>query len=119
MVFLCPGVFAGEKQHTRWLPLSRKGGFVGGSDLYIRDEWTKRHPIFDGLPCGGLMDYTFYREVIGSMAFSDQDPPDETAAGAIRAAVHPSGYASGCLSCFGRNALGSRDGPSPCTSFAP
>ncbi|MDQ1255854.1 MAG: beta-galactosidase, partial [Candidatus Hydrogenedentes bacterium] len=31
--------------------------------LYLKDEWTKRHPIFNGLPAGGLMDYAFYREL--------------------------------------------------------
>ncbi len=97
VVFLCSEVFADGEQPTRWLPLSGKGGFASGSDLYIRDEWTKQHPIFDGLPCGGLMDYTFYREIIGPLAFAGQDPPTEIAAGAIRAAIHPSGYASGCL----------------------
>ena len=69
VVFLCPEVFAEGNQPTRWLPLCGKGGLVAGSDLYIRDEWTKQHPIFAGLPCGGLMDYTFYREIIGPAAF--------------------------------------------------
>ena len=106
VVFLCPGVFAEGDQPTRWLPLAGKGGLVGGSDLYIRDEWTKRHPIFDGLPCGGLMDYTFYREIIGPTAFTGLDRPAEIVAGAIRASVHPSGYASGCLTSICRTGAG-------------
>lgn len=106
VVFLCPEVFAENNQPTRWLPLCTKGGLVAGSDLYIRDEWTKRHPIFDGLPCGGLMDYTFYREIIGPSAFTGQDGPTEIAAGAIRAAIHPSGYASGCLTSVNRTGAG-------------
>jgi hypothetical protein len=99
-------VFAEENQPTRWVPVCNKGGLVAGSDLYIRDEWTKKHPIFDGLPCGGLMDYTFYREIIGPSAFTGQDGPSEVAAGAIRAAIHPSGYASGCLASVNRTGAG-------------
>lgn len=106
VVFLCPEVFAEGNQPTRWIPLGCKGGLVAGSDLYIRDEWTKKHPIFDGLPSGGLMDYTFYREIIGPAAFTGQDTPAEIAAGAIRAAIHPSGYASGCLTSVYRAGAG-------------
>ena len=106
VVFLCPEVFAEGNQPARWLPLCTKGGLVAGSDLYIRDEWTKKHPIFDGLPCGGLMDYTFYRGVIGSAAFTGQDAPTEVAAGAIRASIHPSGYAAGCLTAVYRTGAG-------------
>jgi hypothetical protein len=105
VVFLCPEVFAEGNQPTRWLPLCGKGGLVSGSDLYIRDEWTKRHPIFAGLPCGGLMDYTFYREIIGPAAFSAQDIPTEVAAGALRP-VHGSEYAAGCLTSVYRTGAG-------------
>jgi hypothetical protein len=105
VVFLCPEVFAEGNQPTRWVPLCTKGGLVAGSDLYIRDEWAKRHPIFAGLPCGGLMDYTFYRQIIGPAAFTGQDTPTEVAAGAIRA-VHGSEYASGCLTAVYRTGAG-------------
>ena len=105
VVFLCPEVFVEGNQPTRWLPLCTKGGLVAGSDLYIRDEWTKRHPIFADLPCGGLMDYTFYRGIIGPAAFSGQDLPTEVAAGAIRA-VHGNEYASGCLTAVYRTGAG-------------
>ena len=49
-------------QPLGWLPLANKGTAspIRGW-LYLKDEWAKRHPIFDGLPSGGLMDYTFYR----------------------------------------------------------
>ena len=40
------------------------------------------HPIFDGLPAGGLMDYTFYREIIPDAAWVGQDVPAEVVAGA-------------------------------------
>ena len=106
VVFLCPEVFADGNQPTRWLPLCGKGGLVAGSDLYVRDEWTKKHPILAGLPCGGLMDYTFYREIIGPSAFTGQDTPTEIAAVAIRAAIHGSGYASGWLTSVYRTGAG-------------
>jgi hypothetical protein len=62
--------------------------------LYHKDEWTKRHPIFEGLPAGGLMDYAFYRELVPDHAFVGLDPPAEAVAGAIDASC---GYASGLL----------------------
>ncbi len=106
VVFLCHEVFAEGDQPTRWVPLVGKGGFAAGSDLYIRDEWAKRHPLFAGLPAGGLLDYTFYREIIPDRAFCNQDPPTEIAAAGIRAAIHPSGYASGCLAAVYRTGAG-------------
>jgi hypothetical protein len=62
--------------------------------LYLKDEWTKRHPIFDGLPSGGLMDYTYYREIIPDLVWLGQDPPAEAVAGAIKASQD---YASGLM----------------------
>ena len=64
-VFLCPAVFAKANNPVGWTPLVNKGQLVNVGDwLYPHDPWTKKHPIFDGLPCGNLMDYVFYREVI-------------------------------------------------------
>ena len=50
------------------------------------------HPVFDGLPAGGLMDYTFYREIIPDTVLAAQDPPAEAVAGAIKASQD---YSSG------------------------
>jgi len=95
VVFLCPAVFARGNEKTAWLPLARKGDFAElPSWLYHKDEWAKRHPIFAGLPAGGLMDYTFYRELIPQSAFTDLDPPAEAVAGGINASC---GYSSGLL----------------------
>ena len=94
-VFLSPDVFREGDDLTRWLPLANKGNLAFmRSWLYLKDEWAKRHPIFDGLPCGGMMDYTFYREIIPDAVWSGQDPPAEAVAGAINAAQ---GYSSGLL----------------------
>jgi len=94
VIFLCPEVFAGGDNPLAWLPLTNKGtpAAIGGW-LYLKDEWAKAHPIFDGLPTG-LMDYTFYREIIPDALWSGQDAPDEAVAGAIKASQ---GYASGLM----------------------
>jgi hypothetical protein len=104
VVYLCPEVFAEGDHPTHWLPLVIKGSFTGGGDLYNRDEWAKNHPVFDGLPTG-LLDYTYYREIIPFSAFTAQ-APTEIAAGAIRASIHPSGYASGFLTGVYRTGAG-------------
>ena len=98
VIFLSPQVFkkgndkAGD---VGWLPLANKGSLpsiVGW--LYLKDEWAKRHPILEGLPAGGLMDYTFYREIIPDTLFVGQEPPREAVAGAIKASQD---YSSGLL----------------------
>ncbi|MBU3665442.1 MAG: hypothetical protein FGM15_06140 [Chthoniobacterales bacterium] len=86
VVFLDPAVFANTagadtatlaEQYkvtqvvgTRWLPLARKGtvteaDWVGG--YYRGARWAKRHPIFDGLPGGGMMDARFYANIISPL----------------------------------------------------
>jgi hypothetical protein len=63
--------------------------------LYHKDEWSKRHPIFEGMPTGGLMDYTYYREIISDSAWVGQDVPDEIVAGATNTSID---YSAGlCL----------------------
>jgi len=95
VIFLCPEVFRKGDQATGWLPLRNKGTLGGISRwLYLTDDWAKTHPIFDGLPAGGLMDYTFYRELIPDQVWSGQDAPAEAVAGGINAAQ---GYQSGLL----------------------
>jgi hypothetical protein len=95
VVFLCPEVFAKPDQPGAWLPLARKGTIAPIYGwLYLKDEWAKQHPIFDGLPAGGLMDYDYYREIIPDLVFTGQDPPQEAVAGAIKASQD---YASGLM----------------------
>jgi len=88
VVFLSLDVFQKEGNPLGWLPLANKGSMGIVSEyffpqVYIRDEWAKRHPIFQGLPTG-LMDYVFYREIIPDCRYSGQDTPDEAVAGAFR-----------------------------------
>ncbi len=92
-VFLTPSTLAKKDNPVGWLPLARKGALAGlPSWLYHKDEWAKTHPLFEGLPAGGLMDYTFYRELIPDAAFAGIETPREAVAGAINAAC---GYSSG------------------------
>ena len=95
VVFLSPEVFAQGDRPTAWLPLARKGTVLPIHGwLYLKDEWAKRHPIFEGLPSGGLMDYAYYREIIPDAVWIGQDPPAEAVAGAIKASQD---YASGLM----------------------
>jgi len=96
-IFLSAAVFKKGEDALGWLPLANKGAPAGiGGWLYLKDEWAKKHPIFDGLPAGGLMDYTFYREIIPDALWSGQDPPAEAVAGAIKTSQD---YASGLMVC--------------------
>jgi hypothetical protein len=94
-IFLSPDVFKKGDDPLGWLPLANKGAptTIAGW-LYLKDEWAKNHPIFDGLPAGGMMDYTFYREIIPDAVWAGQQAPAEAVAGAIKASQD---YSSGLL----------------------
>jgi hypothetical protein len=95
VVFLSVESLKKDDQPLGQLPLANKGSaFPIQGWLYLKDEWAKEHPIFDGLPSGGLMDYTFYREIIPDLVLSGQDPPAEAVAGAIKASQD---YSSGLM----------------------
>ena len=102
-IFLSPEVFNQGKNKVKFLPLAKKGSLSTISSwLYLKDEWAKQHPIFDGLPAGGLMDHQFYRELIPGAAWVGQDPPKEAVAGSIKSSLD---YASGLM--VSVNAFGS------------
>jgi hypothetical protein len=95
VVFLSPAVFAKENRPTALSPLVNKGTLaVIPNWLYHKDEWCRQHPIFDGLPAGGLMDYTFYRELIPDIVWSGLDPPGKAVAAGINTSQ---GYSSGLM----------------------
>jgi len=95
VIFLSPDIFKKGDNPTGWVPLENKGSLaVIRSWVYLKDEWAKNHPIFDGLPSGELMDYTFYREIIPDIIWSGQDSPAEAVAGTIKASQD---YSSGLL----------------------
>jgi hypothetical protein len=95
VVFLSPNVFRRGDNPTGWLPLKNKGSLsklMGW--LYHKDEWAKTHPVFEGVPSGGLMDYAFYREIIPELVFAGQDAPDQAIAGANNTSFD---YSSGLM----------------------
>jgi hypothetical protein len=95
VVFLSPGVFRRGDRPVGWLPLKGKGSLQNQrSWVYLKDEWAKNHPIFEGLPAGGLMDSIFYRDLIPDLLWVGQEQPAEVVAGAINASQ---AYASGLL----------------------
>jgi hypothetical protein len=94
-ICLDPQVFGNGDDPVAWLPFESKGAIhsiVGW--LYLKDEWARHHPVFDGLPAGGLMDYDYYREVIPDRLYSPDDPPLEAVAGAIKSSQD---YSSGLM----------------------
>ena len=93
-VFLSPSVFAEGGRRTALVPLANQGSLVRlASSVYHKDEWAGKNPIFHGLPTG-LMDYTFYREIIPSLGWVGLDTPVEAVAGAIHASP---AYESGLM----------------------
>ena len=95
VVFLTTDTYARGNESCGWLPLKTKGSVSGIARwLYHSDEWCKRHPIFEGLPAGGVMDYGYYREIIPDVAFMGIEPAAEPVAGGINASW---GYQSGLM----------------------
>ncbi len=92
VVFLVPSVFKDGDNSTRWVPLKNKGSIGGISRwLYLADDWAKKHPIFDGLQSGALLDFTIYRELIPNEVWYSQEIPAEAVTGSICASL---GYSS-------------------------
>jgi len=70
----------------RWAPFptSAKPSIGDVPTWYFRaDYWAKVHPMFEGLPCGGILDYTFYREILNPRVVTGLQPPVEAVSGAL------------------------------------
>ena len=95
-VFLCPEIFKKGDDPVGWLPLepARRTEDPLWLALPQGRVGAKRHPIFDGLPAGGLLDYTYYHELIPDRVWAGQAPPAEAVAGANKTSQ---GYDSGLL----------------------
>jgi hypothetical protein len=98
-IFLSPAVFVLGDRPTALVPCASKGtisalDFCGG--YYRGDTFAPRHAVFAGLPSGGVLDYTVYRNVIpqGGWAWCGLDTPEDLLCGGIRAQF---GYQSGVL----------------------
>ncbi|MBX3258047.1 MAG: hypothetical protein KF862_28200 [Chitinophagaceae bacterium] len=75
VIFLNPAVLKRGNLSTGWLPLKEKGiiqpvDHVAG--YYRADRWSKQHPVFAGLPSGGMMDVKFYRNIIAVQALCQE-----------------------------------------------
>jgi len=101
VVFLSPFAFKGGTNSVHWLPLSKKGRLykVPWLSIYHNECVAKRHPIFDGMLGGGIMDWDYYGPLIPKYAFQGQDTPDETvvAVFGIGQMGAPGGYDSGIV----------------------
>jgi hypothetical protein len=86
------GAYTWNKEKYAWFPYGRTETIPGW--LYLKDEWLKKHPIFNGLPSGGLMDYTFYRDLIPDTFYAINESPEEAIAGAVKVSQN---YASGLM----------------------
>lgn len=92
-VFLDPNIFAAANNPGSLSPIGRKGTLIPlPNNVYHKDDWVKQHPIFAGLPAGGLLVQPCYRELASNLAWSRSDAPVEAVAGAIYAFT---GYKSG------------------------
>ena len=97
VVFLSPAVFARGDQPLGFLPLVTKGWLANINDVvggyYRGDTFAPKHPVFDGLPAGGVLDYTLYRNIItqGGLGLAGAPAPDDLIAAGIRAQM---GYGS-------------------------
>ena len=97
VVFLSPAVFARDDQPLGFLPLVTKGWLANMNDVvggyYRGDTFAPKHPVFDGLSAGGVLDYTLFRNIIpqGGLGIAGAPAPDDLIAAGIRAQM---GYAS-------------------------
>jgi hypothetical protein len=82
-----------------WLPLVNKGRCYSlHDDLYHKETVAKAHPVFEGLPNKGIMDWDYYGPVNALMLFDGQDPPADVAAAAFGTGLLvKGGYASGLV----------------------
>ena len=104
VIFLCPEVFRDGDDRTAKLPLEHRGQLRDvWVWLYHKDDWTKNHPYFEGLPRGGIMDHAFYRNLLTNQIWSDQSDPEEIVAGAMNTSF---AYESGLLTAVHRHGKG-------------
>jgi hypothetical protein len=68
-----------EPDPVGWLPLENKGKILEYPDwLYHKETVGKVHPIFEGLPAKGILDWDYYGQVVSHTLLIEQDTPGET-----------------------------------------
>jgi len=87
-VFLTPEMLTeGEDKTLVWGPFDagERPLCNHAQSWYFRcDHWAKKHALFDGLPSGGIMDYNFYRNILGGEVISNLRGPFEAVAGPLQ-----------------------------------
>ena len=99
-LFLDPKAFAREKDTMHWCPLPRKGACTSFFDwLYHKECVANRHPVFEGLPGPGIMDWDYYGPIIPREMFEGLDTPEEAIAAGFATGSfnYPDGYGAGLL----------------------
>jgi hypothetical protein len=86
-------------QPLRWLPIpsDARPQLAHTPDWFRADHWAKEHPVLAGLPCGGVVDYTFYRDILSAIVFRDLQSPLEAICGAIQTSGGSDDYRSDLL----------------------
>ncbi|MDO4585947.1 MAG: glycoside hydrolase family 2 TIM barrel-domain containing protein [Planctomycetia bacterium] len=86
VLFLSPHIFSDGSSSTAFLPFAEneRGKVIRmGQWLYHKDDWSKFHPYFNGLPTGEILDHIYYRQTLPEFTFSDLPIPDEAISGAF------------------------------------
>lgn len=99
-LFLDPRIFRQGDDTTHWLPLEKKGRVHDTTDsLYHKECVARRHPVFDGLPGPGILDWDYYGSLIPHIVFEGLDTPAETMAATFTTGhyAYASGYHCGLL----------------------
>ncbi len=80
-----------------WIPLKNKGKCpTYKDDLYHKETVAKRHPIFDGVMNGGIMDWNYYGPINPHTLFQDIENTDDVAAASFASGyIMNGGYVSG------------------------
>jgi hypothetical protein len=79
----------GGRLELRWAPFdpSKRPALCTVENSWFRmDQWAKIHPIFEGLPAGGLMDQIFYQDILSDQIL-DMESASECVSGAVLASV--------------------------------
>jgi hypothetical protein len=79
-------LFDARRLELRW-PIFESGAtlFTVRNFWFRMDQWAKEHPIFEGMPAGGLMDQVFYQDIL-----PDQLLMSEGAAECVSGAIQTS-----------------------------
>jgi hypothetical protein len=106
VVFLTPNMLLDSplqdeaSQLLHWAPIASepRPQLAHTPNWYFRaDHWAKEHAVFAGLPCGGILDYTFYRDILSPVVFRNLQPPVESICGAIQTSGGADDYCSDLL----------------------